>query len=171
MAFLRMSVALNSRTLDLPDMFDLPKAVVGRAETEVDKRFRKHEKRLFATEGASGGTRWQALSDAYRKWKARKFPGRKILTLLGDMRDAFTKAGGDHVSRSFRTGGEWKIQVGANTEKGFWHATGAGNLPVRPPIQTTESQAEQITLGVNVALVPHVIRFLKTFGRISRASR
>jgi len=161
----QFSLHLNPRVRQLDTLFDLTKRVATDAMTAVDKVFRAHEKSLFATEGASGGAKWQELSEDYKKWKDRHFPGRNILTLEGEMRDAFSKKGGDHIAEVFKVG-KWTIRVGAQGEKGFWHGTGAGNLPVRPPIQFRGDQAERIALEINRALVPHVKRVVKAFGRI-----
>lgn len=162
----QFSIHLNPRIRDLPDLFNIPKATAKSARVAVDKVFRAHEKTLFSTEGQSGGPRWQELSPAYRAWKEKHFPGRRILTLTSEMRKAFSQQGGDHIAQEFRVNKQWTIRVGARSEKGFWHATGAGNLPERPPIQFKGDQAEQVALEINRALVPHVKRFIRAFGRI-----
>lgn len=76
---------VSTSLLDLEDgMRDLsePLRVVG--DSIVDG-----VREQFATEGARGlGRRWQPLSDSYREWKQRNYPGRKILVRTGGTKGA-----------------------------------------------------------------------------------
>lgn len=162
MAFLRYRVWVNPRLKDLPKVLDMDKAAAEDAVTEFDKRFRRHEKSVFATEGAFGGPKWEELSPAYKRWKERHFPGRKILRLTGDMWRALATLGAGHIAETFRLPGRnWVLRVGGQEPKLVWHATGAGNLPERPPIQVKDQQAEQMLVAVNRSLIPHVLRRLR----------
>ena len=63
--------------------------------TAIEQVFRKHEKRLFDTEGGYGPSGdWEGLSAAYAAWKARNFPGRGILVRGGTMRAALVEGKG-----------------------------------------------------------------------------
>lgn len=42
----------------------------------------------FETQGLRAGARWTRLSDAYRRWKERRYPGRKILVREGGSKGA-----------------------------------------------------------------------------------
>lgn len=48
-------------------------------------------RRVFDAQGLP--TRWPALSPRYAAWKARRFPGRGILVLTGDLVDSLTTEG------------------------------------------------------------------------------
>jgi hypothetical protein len=48
----------------------------------------------FATQGAYFGTKWKPLSEAYRAWKARAYPGRGIGHLTGRLMNSLTGGGG-----------------------------------------------------------------------------
>ena len=68
----------------------------------MDTLFIKNERRLFATEGSSGGVKWKKLSKAYSKAK-RSDPKRsnKIMQSSGRLRRGLAVKGDkDHVARS-----------------------------------------------------------------------
>lgn len=55
----------------------------------VAEDFYQVEEEQFATEGRfSGG--WEQLSERYKAWKERHYPGQPILVLTGALREAFT---------------------------------------------------------------------------------
>lgn len=55
----------------------------------VDWQFTQQQ--LFMLEGAfEGQSRWTTLGDAYEAWKARHWPGAKILERTGELREATT---------------------------------------------------------------------------------
>ena len=134
-----MTTRVNPRIRLLSDLFDLDAREMKVMTTEVDKQFRKNMKRLFATEGASGGKRWKRLTPKYAKRKRKKRRGRKILVYNRDMRDSITNAGHrDHVAE-FSLNPPY-VEVGTNSDIARYHAEGGGRLPVRNPIQQTDSQ-------------------------------
>lgn len=55
---------------------------------EMHQAYAQYEEDVFATEGRAGHGKWKPLSPMYRKWKARNFPGKPILTRTGKMRAA-----------------------------------------------------------------------------------
>ena len=93
----RFSVDVNPRIRDLRSLFDLGNDDMRVLRDRMDTRFRRLESRLFASEGKSGGPAWPALSPAYAKQKAKKFPGRKILARTGRLRKSLTTRGAGHV--------------------------------------------------------------------------
>ncbi len=113
----------------------------------VDIKFRPNERKLFSTQGASGGRRWKPLSPAYKKWKRKKRPGRKIMTFDGKLRDSLTKKGFLHVAIGFLRRNKGFIQVGTHDIKAAWH--GPPNrlknpvLPTRDVLQQTPAQIDQ----------------------------
>lgn len=110
-----------------------------------DVAFLAHEKKLFASEGASGGERWNPLSEQYRRWKKRHYPGRKILSLTGKLRKSLTqmeKTNPDHIGY-----GAFEplptINLGTSDKKAAWHYEGNAHLPKRDPIQHKTSDEQR----------------------------
>lgn len=102
--------------------------------TAIDLLFRKHEKRLFDTEGAYGPSgRWQELSDAYAEWKEWNYPGMPILQQTGRLRAALVEGKGEGAIRNIR--GDF-MEVGVDgdvIEYAAAHQVGIG-VPRRPPV-------------------------------------
>jgi hypothetical protein len=116
--------------------------------------FRRAERKLFQSEGASGGRKWKPLDPKYERWKTRflrgalkemrrentqiarmtgrrtRTPGMKtanrILQLSGDMRDSFTNQGHeDHIEKTYRLRENvWKVEMGSKHELAKYHAGG-----------------------------------------------
>ncbi len=64
----------------------------------VIARFQAQMSRRFETEGGSGPSgRWAPLEPRYARWKARHFPGTKILERTGATRRSLTSAGSGAV--------------------------------------------------------------------------
>lgn len=127
---------------------------------ELDAEFRANETKLFSSQGASGGSRWPALSPEYAKRKAGlrradlkqsrmmrglgfrrgiTIAGQKILVLGGGLRDSLTKSGPDHISEVL-PGGKMRFAFGTSYPLAHYHHEGGPNLPVRDPIQHTDEQ-------------------------------
>lgn len=76
--------------------------------------FIKHD--VFDSEGAALFGKWRKLSPVYAAWKAKRFPGAKILVQSGTMKNSFRK----------------RIEMGKrliidNTDQKFpWHQLGMG---------------------------------------------
>jgi len=151
---------LNPRVRNLAQALELSAAAVRDAATVADSVYKVQERTIFSSEGPG----WKALSPRYRKWKSKKFPGRKILTLTGRMRDAFATASPDHFVFRYRVT-KWRIQLGAQGPHWWkYHAEG-GRIPGRPPVRNPQlrSEAMRRQLGEAVArgLVPHIMRDLR----------
>lgn len=112
------SVTVNPRVFELHRAVRVTPAALEDATVVTDSIYRAHEKDLFNSEGASGGTAWKALSPDYKARKDRLFAnatgiikgiaaarGRKLsgaavraargsdnktLQLTGDMKAAFS---------------------------------------------------------------------------------
>lgn len=76
---------------------------------------------VFDTEGAVYGQSWEPLSERYRLWKARKFPGRGILERTGRMRKSFGYSAFLDIVRISN----------ADKEKFRKHQLGEGRMPAR----------------------------------------
>jgi len=162
------SAKANPRLRDLHRLMTPSKEAVADATEDADKVFRRIERTLFSSQGKSGGKPWPALSTRYAKWKARRFPGRKILTLRGDLRRSLTDKGGEHLAHSFRGPRGWVIRLGTSHWKAPLHAMGAGNLPVRRPIQLTGADREALAGAVSRAFIPHVQRAVRAMAAGAR---
>jgi len=185
------SVVVNKSLKTLHEALNLTPDAVKDATVVADVVYRRQEKELFETEGASGGTPWVKLSDAYQKRKDRLFAqatanvkeiararGKKIsgfalhivlgaenkkLQLTGDMKRAFAEQGGGHVAEGFILPTGARIQLGALGRPDFaLHAKGKGNLPKRDPQQRTTVGDEALVAGVRRALIPHVVRAIRS---------
>lgn len=143
---------------------------MNRMARDIDKLFRKNERRLFSTEGASGGEKWEALSPRYGAWKRRVARGRKILVLgrrsklfkgqkvsTGSIRESLTKAGHpDHIARGHLATSKIAspfVEVGTRDDVAPYHINPSvvglpnakynKNLPHRDPLQHTATQGSE----------------------------
>lgn len=61
---------------------------------------------------AEGEGTWQPLSPGYAAWKAKKYPGRRIMVQTGALAESLTDRNGQFsVRRVDRRGGEWGTRV------------------------------------------------------------
>lgn len=126
-------VTVNPRIKSLAQAMEIPINAVRAATEEADKVFRAQEIKIFSTEGASRGTPWPDLSEGYEKWKKKHYPGRKILQLTGQMRDAFTLEKDDrHVAEFFKVD-SWVIRLGAQGPYYWDYHYKGGAIAGRPP--------------------------------------
>lgn len=155
---------------DWAKFLELDRGTAARIATALDKQFMANERKLFASEGASGGAPWRPLSLAYAMRKAGWRRGRqdqrrairqgrrvisgvfgslprlgsnKILQLTGQMRQSFTAPGWEHIRRLVRLPGIWRVQLGSHNDLARHHKTGGPKLPRRDPIQHTSAQLGQ----------------------------
>lgn len=107
--------------------------------------------RAFDSEGASSGSLWAPLSEAYRLWKARHYPGRGILVRTGRLRASLTGSGGD----SIRVVAGRRGEVGTNVPYAIFHQGGTSRMPARPIIRLSSKDRAAMTLMVHRYLVDH----------------
>lgn len=103
---------------------------------EMANRFRRLEIKQFRSEGAHGGAAWAPLSPQYGAWKARHYPGKKILEREGDLKRSLTVRpfGIEVLEHDF-------MLVGSDVEHGQWHQRGVpGRLKMRKPIEFPERE-------------------------------
>jgi len=135
---------------------------------DVDKMFARNMRRLFSTQGGSGGPEWQALSPRYKAWKDRAFPGRKILSLRGKLRRSLaSRSSTDHVAR-WTLKPRARLIVGTSVRYAAYHAPGGlhnPKLPVRDPLQHTAPQSREYKDAVRRQLK----RKLARLGRVLAA--
>ena len=84
----------------------------------------------FASEGARGGARWQALSAGYSGWKDANYGQLPILYLRGNLKQSLLGVGPDAI-KVIQSG---FMEVGSRDPKAVWHQLGMGRLPVRKSI-------------------------------------
>ena len=109
--------------------------------TEMADDFFQTMSGVFEAEGAyEERTKWQDLSPAYARWKARHYPGRKILELTGRMKRSLTvKGGADNVLMISPT----EMSVGTRVPYAVLHQTGTSKLPMRKVIELTASEKKR----------------------------
>lgn len=92
------------------------------------------ERRQFASQGAYGSGGWAPLSPAYARWKAKHYPGAKILHRTGDLEDSLTRRpfGIDVVEHD-------QAIFGTTLGYAIEHQHGNNRMPARPPIDLPES--------------------------------
>jgi phage gpG-like protein len=115
----------------------------------------------FRTEGAHGpGKRWNPLSERYARWKARHYPGRKILELTYRLRDSLTSPGDpdEVVQESARS-----LWVGTAVPYAQYHQYGKGRR-LRPIVALTARDAA----GIGAAVHRKVDKDVHKFSLINR---
>ena len=141
-----MEEALKMKTSDLKKM-----------SVQMDRVFVKNEKRLFASEGSSGGSKWKPLSAAYAKAKKKRFPGAKIMQRSRTLKRGLTVLSHpDHVVRIHNSVFRQSIGLGTTNIVAKYHGAlkgGAGmntRLPRRNVLQMTTKQRDEYE-GVKLA--------------------
>lgn len=116
----------------------------------VASEFRKVERELFASEGASGRSgKWKALKPKYAAQKRKRWGDKGILQASGAMFRSLTSEGGDHV---FRESAQ-EMVIGTRDAKAGYHYRGNRNLPQRKPIDPTPEQERQMLQPVRDKLI------------------
>ena len=89
----------------------------------------------FDSEGArSPSGRWRPLSAKYAAWKARRFPGAKILERTGALKRSLASYGPGSVVDY----GPNSVFIGSSIHYGPYHQTGTGSMRRRAPIEPTD---------------------------------
>jgi phage gpG-like protein len=149
---------LASRIRGPEDLKRLSPEALAAALKAVDQAFRRMERALFASEGSSGGSQWSALSPRYAKWKKRRYPGRKILQLKGQLRRSLAELGGQHIARAHYDGTHGLLEVGTSVPYATYHHEGTGRMPKRDPIQMTAEQKAELKRVAIKAIMPELLR-------------
>lgn len=104
---------------------------------EIATDFYKSMAARFRNEGAyQGSPKWADLSPAYKRWKEKHFPGRRILHRTGALKKSFTEGEAGNVThigrRELVVGTSLKTLSGKNLA--MIHQLGRPNMPARPPV-------------------------------------
>ncbi len=166
----KITVSVNPRVQSLSDLATLSTQDMATLTTRMDSTFRAHETALFATEGASGGSKWADLSEDYAEQKKRKFPGRKILQRTGRMRRSLAAGGDEHVA-TYALQPSATVTLGTEVETASYH-TGrlkSPRMPERDPLQhTPEQERKYLQIAADyIAKVklPRLLRALQAWSR------
>lgn len=109
------------------------------------------ERKQFDTQGAAGQSgRWAALSPAYAKYKAIKFPGEPILRATGGLEASLTDPQAlDAIYRPEKD----QLTIGSKHPGAIHHQRGTGRMPARPPFSLTENNKRTIQKSIQKGLV------------------
>lgn len=124
---------------------------------EIADDFFDVEQRLFDSEGATGEHgAWTPLSPRYAAFKARAFPGRKILVAENRMRQSLVTRTGDSVREIEPL--ELRLGTRIRSPRGGFpypaaHQTGTSRMPRRRPIDIAEGDKRNWTRMVQRYLV------------------
>jgi len=152
----------KKRVKGLSEVLTLSMSAVKDVSDGVGVVFRKQQKTLFATEGSSGGIKWTRLSERYRRWKKKRFPRKKILTLSGKMKKGLTsKSDPKHVNCAFASKKGFIVIVGVQSKIAGYHEQGTLKMPARRILQRTSAQGGDLIVVANKRLIKHVLRAIK----------
>jgi hypothetical protein len=127
---LKATTKVNPRMKDLRKMLtEWQVAELKVVRDQMDYRFTRNEKRLFATEGATGGRKWPPLDPEYAKQKRRTHSNRKIMQRSGKTRQQFVnKSNPAHVA-IYSTKPRPSVTLGADSEVAAYHIKPKPRLP------------------------------------------
>ena len=103
----------------------------------------------FRTEGSSSGSSWAPLSEAYRRAKARRYPGRTILIRRGTLYSSLVEGGAGGI-REVRSK---YAAIGTAVPYARYHQSGTSRMPARPIIRVSAEDRNEITRIVHRYLV------------------
>lgn len=93
--------------------------------------------RQFNSRGSGLNGQWEKLSDAYGSWKAKLFPGRPLLELMGPLREALTQSDSPHAYREWTASefsfGTRDVEYASFHQFGTLRDDGTRKMPARPP--------------------------------------
>jgi phage gpG-like protein len=84
---------------------------------------------------------WRQLSDGYRKWKSKNYPGEGILSLTGDLRRSLTNR---FSPATVYEDEPRQLTLGTIVHYAKYHQYGTSRMPARPPIDITQEQINQM---------------------------
>ena len=110
----------------------------GPAFADVVRLFQMHERQHFDTQGRSTGRKFRKLSESYRQWKDKNYPGRPILVLRGTLRSALVRGGRGTDGIRKITRDSLIVGVDPDSPTAVYaraHSRGEGRMPKRPPVR------------------------------------
>lgn len=107
---------------------------------EIANDFLEVERRLFDSEGGTGGSgAWKPLSKNYAEWKDKHFPGAKILHRWEIMRESLTQFKANYSIRDVQ---KLSVTLGTEVPYAIYHQQGRG-LPQRKAIDLNETDKQR----------------------------
>lgn len=111
---------------------------------EVEQIFYRAQLEQFNSEGSRGGSRWTPLSDNYRNWKQKKYPGRPILVLTGRLKRSLTVNGAGGADQ-VRDQQPMSLTLGSVVPYAIYHQRGTKRMAQRQPMQFLQRDMGRIT--------------------------
>ncbi len=101
--------------------------------TDIKNAFVRYQLQEFGSDGSYGGDAWAPLSPKYAAWKAKHYPGTRILERTGDLRKSLTTGLQSAVRPS-------KLIMWSSVPYGGYHQSGGTHLPARKIIAVPEME-------------------------------
>lgn len=118
---------------------------------EVAREFYAIETEQFRSEGAHGASgKWQGLSPAYAKYKAKAFPGQPTLKATSSLYESMTRP--DALDSIFRMEPQ-QMTIGTQREGAAAHQRGNRRMPARPIISMTNDDKRRMQKAIQAGLV------------------
>lgn len=117
----------------------------------IADEFYRAEHEQFESQGARGASgRWAALSPAYAKYKAQRWPGKTILMREDNLRNSLTSR--DALDAIYIVDQD-ELILGTQVEYANVHHRGRGRLPARPVISLSDEQKRRMQKAIQRQLV------------------
>jgi phage gpG-like protein len=110
---------------------------------------RRIVKEQFRGQGVGPSGAWQPLSESYRRWKEKKFPGAPILVRTGTTLRALTS----NTEHSIVIPTATELTFGVALPYPIFHQRGGKRLPRRPIFDLTEQHKIRLVKVVQVRLL------------------
>lgn len=123
---------------------------------EMDREQVRQITRAYTSEGATTGSVWARLSPGYARWKAKAYPGRKILVRTRDTRARFEQPTNPAHIREFIP--PWSYIFGAASSVQAAHEYGIGSPGQRLPIRRLLKKTEADLVAFQKTLVTFYIK-------------
>lgn len=106
-------------------------------------------KEQFNGRGVGPSGQWKPLSDAYRKWKEKKFPGQPLLVRTGDTIQSLTTNTAQTINQSLPD----SLTFGTRLNYPVFHQRGGKRLPRRPIFDLSEQSKTRLVKAIQRRLV------------------
>lgn len=127
------------------------KRVVGKENSDVDWTIRGALKFTFESQKGPNGEAWKPLSEQYKKWKDKNYPGRSLLELTGTLMKSLYEKNENTVFSMLPK----KLNYGTSLPYAAALHFGypARNLPPRPYMGWRKGQEDRIKLELRAYLL------------------
>lgn len=122
---------------------------------DVAAKFYDIEQKQFASEGGRSH-RWARLTPAYEQWKAKNYPGKKILEREGTLRESLVGPG----NYAFRQDEKLKLRIGTTVPYAIYHQKGTSKMVKRRPIDVQEADVKEL----QTIMLRHLVNKLRAAG-------